>query len=276
MHEEAGTSTPLGRAIVLPVRNPASTAGLVRLAARVAARESGTVVPVRVVAPSAGRAERAEAHEMVVAAEQQAQAAGVAARGIVCTHTSVASGVLEAAVERQASLVVMGWRGDSTVHNVFGEIIDSIVGRSCIPLAVARLPDGPYGRVLQAVSDDHLLPAGERGLRLAATLADTLADDGVIVLRAGDGWRTLPACLDGRPVYTDPRRIDLAVGTAVSAGDLVVTSVAPTTSGLRAATTHIAWAAPEAGLLVAFAGTNLATASAEGELRLSGQGQGRP
>ena len=43
----------------------------------------------------------------------------------------------------------------------------------------------------------------------------------------------------------------MAVGAVARAADLIVTPVAPTTSGLRAATTHLAWAAPEASLLVA-------------------------
>jgi hypothetical protein len=52
-------------------------------------------------------------------------------------------------------------------------------------------------------------------------------------------------------VHHDRRRIDLAVGAVAGPTDLVVAPVAPTASGLRTATTHMAWAAPEAWLLVA-------------------------
>ncbi|MEX0834798.1 MAG: hypothetical protein WD010_01815, partial [Nitriliruptor sp.] len=55
----------------------------------------------------------------------------------------------------------------------------------------------------------------------------------------------------GYRAHHDPRRTDRAVGALARPSDLVVAAVAPTASGLRSATTHLAWAAPDATLFVA-------------------------
>lgn len=246
----------LGSVILVPVVNPESAVGLVRVAALLAAADGGTVVPVSVVAPESGAHGVEEARDLVVRAEQTAADAGVGAHGLVAVDSSIVAGVLDAAEERGATLVLMGWRGESTLSNVFGQLIDSVIGRSSTPLAVVRLDPRPFGRILLPVSDDHLVPAGSRGVDLAVRLVERLANPArtpVWVLRTGEGDEPLPASVTalGDRVHHDRRRIDLAIGTLARSDDLVVVPVAPTVSGLRAATTHVAWAAPDVSLLVA-------------------------
>lgn len=247
---------PLGSLVMVPLTNPASVEGLIDLAARLATPEQGTVLPVTVVHPSASSPARAQAQALVTDAETVAVARGARAQGVVVTHEQVAGGVLTAAAERGVSLVVMGWRGRSTNRNVFGELIDSIVGRSRTPMAVVRLGAKRFERVLVPISDDHLVPAGAGGVQLATSLARRLGGDrgqAVRVLRAGAGQATLPdevTSLSDR-IHHDPRRYPVAVGAASDAHDLVIVPVAPTVSGLRTATTHVAWRAQEATLLVA-------------------------
>jgi hypothetical protein len=165
-------------------------------------------------------------------------------------------GVLQQIRELDATLVLMGWRGESSTTDVFGRLIDTIVGRSTVPLAVVRVGAVPYERVVLPVSADHLLPGGSSGLCLAARLADRLRDDTpqpTTLLRTGPREVELPAEVEslGDRVHHDPRRTDQAVAAFAHANDLIVAAVAPTVSGLRAATTHLAWAAPDATLLVA-------------------------
>jgi hypothetical protein len=73
------------------------------------------------------------------------------------------------------------------------------------------------------------------------------------VLRTGPKDLHLPPHVErlGDRVHHDPRRTDQAVGAYARPEDVVVAAVAPTVSGLRAATTHLAWAAPAATLVVA-------------------------
>jgi hypothetical protein len=110
--------------------------------------------------------------------------------------------------------------------------------------------------VLLPISVDHLLPAGAGGLSLAATLAERLQRSTprpTTVLRTGQLGPELPEAITalGDRIHHDPRRTHQAVAAFAGPTDLIVAPVAPTVSGLRAATTHLAWAAPDATLLVA-------------------------
>lgn len=246
----------LGRTIVVPVVNPASVRPLLVCAAHIAAAEGGRVVPITVVPRRADADVNAHAWRGVADAESTAGELGVEAQGVVVEADDVVSGTLRAVEEHEASLVVMGWRGRSSTSNVFGELIDSLVGRSSVPLAIVRLGAGPPRRVVLPVNADHLLPGGDRGLALATELARRLGDaapEPTTVLRTGQGEVTLPPEVAGLSdrIHHDPRRNDRAVGAIARPSDLVVAAVAPTVSGLRAATTHLAWAAPDSTLLVA-------------------------
>lgn len=246
----------LGSLVMVPLTNPASVEGLIELAAQVASADDGLVVPVTVVSPEAPEVVRAEAEALVGHARAVAERAGSLARGLVVTHEEVAGGVLEAAASEEATLVLMGWRGRSTHRNVFGELIDTIVGRSRTPMAVVRLGARPTERVLVPISDDHLVASGLGGVELAASLARRLGTRpgrALRVLRTGAGEGALPGSVGelSDRLHHDPRRYAVAVGAAADAKDLVVVPVAPTASGLRTATTHVAWRAPEATLVVA-------------------------
>jgi len=244
-----------GSAVLVPVTHPESAVTLLRLAAQLT-DEEGLIVPVTVLPPHARGAQQAAARELLANAEDTARSLGVQARGMVAVDESVANGVLDAARECAATLVVMGWKGRSSHQNVFGSLIDSIAGRSSVPLAVARLGEKSFRRLLLPVSDDHLASVAAGGVRLATGLTRRLHDRTgapVMVVRSGRGDEPLPAdvaALSDR-VHRDPRRLDLAVGAAARADDLVVVPVAATVSGLRTATTHVAWAAPDASLLIA-------------------------
>jgi hypothetical protein len=247
---------PLGKTVLVPVANPASTRPLLLCAARIAAADQGRVELVTVLRTGASADEQAHAWQGLADAEDAAATLGATARGRVMIASDPATGVLEAITEVQASLVLMGWRGSSSTSDVFGRLIDTVVGRSSAPLAVVRLGTVAFQRVLLPVSSDHLLPGGASGLCLAARLADRLrvgAEQPTTLLRTGPRELELPAEVAalGDRVHHDPRRTDQAVGAFARPDDLVVAAVAPTVSGLRAATTHLAWAAPDATLLVA-------------------------
>ncbi|WP_052667801.1 universal stress protein [Nitriliruptor alkaliphilus] len=246
----------LGRVIVVPVVNPASVHPLLVAAARIADADGGLVVPLTVIPVRADADVRAHAWNGVADAESIACELGVRAQGVVVEADDVVAGTLQAVADHDASLVLMGWRGRSSTSNVFGELIDSLVGRSSVPLAIVRLGAVPVRRVVLPVHSDHLLPGGRRGLALATELARRLgatSPEPTTVLRTGDSEAPLPpevAALGDR-VHHDPRRNDRAVGAIAQPSDVVVAAVAPTVSGLRSATTHLAWAAPDSTLMVA-------------------------
>jgi len=245
----------IGRCIVVPVANPASVRPLLELAACLVDVD-GRIELLTVLSPHAGADAYADAWQGMAAAEALATRLGVQARGEVRAGAALGDTVLDVIRERGASLVVMGWQGASSTTDVFGRLIDHVVGRSSVPLAVVRLGAVSPDRVLLPVSADHLLPGGSSGLLLAVALAERLravTPRPTTLLRTGSRELRLPdavARLADR-VHHDPRRTHRAVAALAGASDVIVASVAPTVSGLRAATTHLAWAAPDATLLVA-------------------------
>lgn len=54
---------------------------------------------------------------------------------------SIDKGIARVAEEKQASVIVCGWKGYSTYQeNLFGNVIDKIVLRSSVPVLVTRFP----------------------------------------------------------------------------------------------------------------------------------------
>lgn len=243
------------RPILVPVANPASAPPLLRYAADLAGA-GGTVDLLTVVGPDASADHHAHAWQGLTAAEELAPELGVVVRGRVRTAEGPGTGVLEAIADGDPWLVLMGWRGTTSASDVFGRLIDHVVGRSSVPLAVIRLGLEPVERIVVPISAEHLLPGGGGSLTLAADLTGRIrasTSHPTTVLRSGSREHDLPASIQGLGdrIHHDPRRTHRAVEAFSRPTDLIIAPVAPTASGLRAATTHLAWAAPDATLLVA-------------------------
>jgi hypothetical protein len=245
---------PLGRTVLVPVANPASVRPLLTLAAEIARADDGIVEVVTVLGPDMPASVHADAWSQLAEAERLS--AGVPVRGRVVHAEDAPTGVFEAVEQTGATLTLMGWRGRSSASDVFSRLIDRLVGRSKVPLAILRPGTQEPRRMLLPISADHLLPGGETGLAVAAGLAARLrasCPEPTTILRTGARDTPLPDDITrlGDRVHHDPRRTHQAVGAFAQPDDLIVAAVAPTVSGLRAATTHLAWSAPDATLLIA-------------------------
>lgn len=246
----------LGDVVLVPVTNPASAAALSRFAAWIAAPDGGRVVALSIVGLDADDARREEAGRVVAVAESAAHAAGAEATGEVVADRSVIAAV-EAAVKRTgATFVVVGWRGSDSPFRLFGDVVDTIVGRSTVPLAVVRGQAQPTQRIVLPISDEHLMPGGAGGLDLAGQISRRVRDGlhrPLVVLQSGPTGAPLPREIT-EPADShlhDPRAMSTAVAEIARPGDLIVAPIAPTATGLRRATTHLLSAAPEAAVAVA-------------------------
>lgn len=246
----------LGARIVLPVVRPASLGSLLPVAAAMATAEDGHVVPVTVVRPHAPAETVRSATALAIDAERRLRAHGISASGLVVEAEEVAAGIRRVVRSEDATLVVMGWRGETDASRAFDATVDDVVGRSSVPLLVVRPADHPTTRVVLPLGAAHVGPHGRGGLALATTVTRRLAETAgtsVSVLWAGDEDPVVPdevRALTDR-LHHDPRRLDEAVGAMARPGDVVVAAVAPTASGLREVTQHITAATPDAALVVA-------------------------
>jgi len=250
---------PIGTRVVVPVSNPHTVSSLVRVAAQLAAPDSGAVVAINVLplgtGPEAMRAHR----KLADTAEQVALAAGAEVETSVRIDTSPGGGVLHTVAERSGTCLVMGWKGYANAREgLFGTVIDQVITSSPVPVLVCRPgEDLPTGRVVIAISRDDLGPAGLRGTRLAFEVASRLA-------RQADVDRLVLTDLSPREVragiadFRVPNDVEIVgvddlasrMGDSLEPGDVIVTGVPPTPGGIRRDATRLARAAPTHTLVV--------------------------
>ena len=253
------TEEPIGTRVVVPVSNPHTVGPLVRVAAQVAAPDSGAVVAINVL-PLGSRQEELRAHRTLAdTAEKVALAAGAEVETTVRIDTSPGGGVLHTLAERSGTCLVMGWKGFANAREgLFGTVIDQVVSSSPVPVLVCRPgEDLPTDRVVIVVTRDDLRPTGLRGTQLAFEVASRMARQAEaerIVVTDVDPKEARTA-VAGFRVRNDVEIVgvsDLAAELAgvLAPGDVVVTGVPPTTGGIRRDATRIARAVPDHTVVV--------------------------
>jgi Kef-type K+ transport system membrane component KefB len=250
---------PLGTRVVVPVSNPTTVDALVRVAALVAAPDSGAVVAVNVQPLGVEAGARRAVRELSATAERVALAAGAEVVTAARVDASVLGGVLHTVAEHAGTAVVMGWKGWSSAREgLFGTVIDQIVERSPVPVLVCRPGEVvPGGRVVVVLTVDDLTPAGRRGTTLAFEVARRAARQAQVprvVLTDRDPERVRGA-LDELRVPDDVQvvgveRLPGGIVAELVPGDLVVAAVPPTPAALRGEATDLARAAPGHSVVV--------------------------
>jgi Kef-type K+ transport system membrane component KefB/nucleotide-binding universal stress UspA family protein len=251
---------PLGSRVVVPVSNPHTVGPLVRVAAQVAAPDSGAVVAINVL-PLGSRAEELRAHRTLAdTAEKVALGAGAEVETIVRIDSSAGGGVLHALAERSGTCLVMGWKGYANAREgLFGTVIDQVVTNSPVPVLVCRPgEDLPTGRVVVVLTAADLAPAGLRGTALAFEVADRIG-------RQAETRRLVVTDLDARGVRpqlaafrvrNDVEIVGLSdlyarLGELLEPGDVVITGNPVSSSGLGREAQRLARSVPTSTVVIA-------------------------
>ncbi|TVQ21389.1 MAG: cation:proton antiporter [Leptolyngbya sp. DLM2.Bin15] len=142
--ESVSENTQWGRRVLVPVANPNTENNLLQLALMLVKRGQGTLLPIHVVSDAGeaiSPASMTQQSQLLTAAEQIAHAAVAQVEAIGRVDDSIDKGIIRAAMERQASLIVCGWKGYSTYRdNFFGGMLDKIVRSANVPVLVTRFP----------------------------------------------------------------------------------------------------------------------------------------
>lgn len=138
----------LGQRILVPVANPSTEDNLLRLAIILTKRVEGTLLPLHVL-PDRNQpiTETAKSHQrrLLETAETIAHAAAIPVEPIGRIDDSVDWGILRVSQERDADLLICGWKGYSNYQeNFFGSVLDNIVRSATIPVLISRFPQ-PIG-----------------------------------------------------------------------------------------------------------------------------------
>lgn len=145
---ESITPTPkagsIGDRVLVPVANPSTEDNLLQLAILLAKSSTGTLLPLHILleqnAPISPE-DKARQSQLLSTAEMIAHAAVANVIPIGRIDESIDKGIARVAEEKQASVIVCGWKGYSTYQeNLFGGVIDKIVQRSAVPVLVTRFP----------------------------------------------------------------------------------------------------------------------------------------
>lgn len=224
----------LGAYVLVPVAHGRAARAPIRLAARIAEADGGIVAPLH-VATDADDLE--ESRRVLAEVDAEARAAGISTDSILRLDGTVANGVLNAVVERGATMIVAD-RGHRRV------VSDLLVGRkreatleaSTVPVVLAALADDIDGgrelkRVLLPVEDRDLRPSSLPELAVALHICRALRAAGLEVRVAAE----TPAGLDrpGLPLPGALRIEGLAGGRSrwldanVEPGDLLLLPARP-------------------------------------------------
>lgn len=165
--------------VLVPIANPATAEGLLRLAGQIARTENGNVVALQVtVVPEtlpleAGR--RRAAHQQAVFEQALAFAdqAGLPISTMTRSSRSVSQGILETANEAAIDLIVMGWQEPTHRRGTsLGPIADAVLRDApCHVMVVRRIPSQPIQKILVPTAGG---PHARAAARLAGLLADTV------------------------------------------------------------------------------------------------------
>ncbi|AFY88205.1 cation:proton antiporter [Chroococcidiopsis thermalis] len=167
--------------VLVPVANPSTEDNLLHLALILTKKTAGTLLPLHIlpdkqgtIAPEA----KIQQSQLLATAETIAHAAVTAVEPIGRIDDSVDKGILRSALERDANLIVCGWKGFSTYReNFFGSAIDNVIRRATVPVLIARFaqPIENTHRVFLAIADiEKSASTFGQTVSLAKSLADEL------------------------------------------------------------------------------------------------------
>jgi Kef-type K+ transport system membrane component KefB/nucleotide-binding universal stress UspA family protein len=171
----------LGDRVLVPVANPSTEDNLLKLAILLTKSAAGTLLPLHILVEenaSISPEAKARQSQLLSTAEMIAHAAVTNVTPIGRIDESIDKGIARVAEEKQASVVICGWKGYSTYQeNLFGSVIDKIVQRSSVPVLVSRfpLPIEHTTRVFLAFTTQQAYSSSfEESIQLAKSLATEL------------------------------------------------------------------------------------------------------
>ncbi|HEY9835845.1 MAG TPA: cation:proton antiporter [Vampirovibrionales bacterium] len=167
--------------VLVPVANPSTEDNLLTLAILLAKNSKGTLLPLHVLSDKNSKIspeQRIQQTQLLAAAETIAHAATVAVEPIGRIDAEISGGIVRSASERNATLIICGWKGYSTYReNFFGDVIDRIVRRSPVPVLITRFPQPieNTARIFVAATDVETTSwEFKQALEIANTIATEL------------------------------------------------------------------------------------------------------
>lgn len=125
--------------VLVPIANPKTQEFLISLASILTRTVKGTLLPLHVALKSGSEVTGLENQKRLLEADILRDP-DTNIQPLRRVDTSVPAGILHAALESEASLIVLGWRGKPTFQeSLLGTMLDQVVWNSKVPVLVGRL-----------------------------------------------------------------------------------------------------------------------------------------
>jgi Kef-type K+ transport system membrane component KefB/nucleotide-binding universal stress UspA family protein len=125
--------------VLVPVLDADAQEYLLELAGIMTREKAGTLMPLHITLTAAGQI-IGKAHGERVMEDELLNQPDTDCERIHRVDTHVARGILHSALEREASVIVMGWRGKKRfAESIFGTTLDEVIWNARTPVIVGRL-----------------------------------------------------------------------------------------------------------------------------------------
>ena len=245
----------IGKTVVVPIADSGRAEQLVEVAAAIARRDSGIVVPLTVLNFDAAPAEVEQLREELTdAVETVALGSGADLRAMVRIDVTASAGMLHTAIESGASSILLGWKGYSArSSHYFGEDTDAIITLSPVPVLVCRPAELTPARIVLGLGDRDLSPVARATTRLCAEVGQRLGRHfGVPFEVVTDQHPNLvtTALGDDISLIREERSPLECLPDRTAPGDIVLGGMPATRAGLDRRAAHLARALPGRTLLM--------------------------
>ena len=167
---------PLFDRILVPIANPQTEEHLLTLADILSRSAEGTLLPLHVVQEVNGRVTGLEHQQRLLERVPEIlKHPETRIQPVRRVAASIARGILRAAIENEASLIIIGWHGKPTFsQSIFGSVLDKVIWNATVPALVGRLtiPINAVKRVVLLAPPNSLtLGLARRTLEVALAIA---------------------------------------------------------------------------------------------------------
>jgi Kef-type K+ transport system membrane component KefB len=187
----------LGEVVLVPTHGDSSgLPGRLRLAGNIAESSKGIVLPV-VVAISHKDQTLSDAKERRDEIDDTLHALGLEGESRIRVDRTLVDGIRHAALENNASLVLLGWKGPRPITTYFVESVADEVSRlvEC-PVAVAAISETPVEQVALAISKNDLNASRLENLKAAVSIATAAATHHPLIVGPVDSAQLAEAGLN--------------------------------------------------------------------------------
>lgn len=167
---------PLFNRILVPIANPQTQEHLVTLGGLLASAQQGELMVLNVANLTNSKTVNLDLQrELLAKVPAILNDPEVNLRLLPRVDTSYARGILHAAMENDASIILIGWRGKATLEqSLMGTTLDEVIWGTHLPVLVGKLsmPINSVQRVVSIIPSHTILPVTiGRTLELVSTLS---------------------------------------------------------------------------------------------------------